>query len=93
MAQVLDLSSTFVHLSNAGSGYCLSAIHLYHGSAIRAVADGPPTACSVDLGCWLAAYSCRRIGSGPRCCWPLNADPLGSPMELANLATNGRPTR
>ena len=30
----------------------------------------------IDLGCNLAAYSVLRIGSGQRCCWPLNADPL-----------------
>jgi len=33
---------------------------------------------SIDLGCRLAAYFERRVGSGQRCCWPLNADPLGS---------------
>ena len=32
---------------------------------------------SIDLGCCLAAYLGDRVGSGRRCCWPLNADPLG----------------
>jgi len=32
---------------------------------------------SIDLGCRLAAYWVGGIGSGQRCCWPLNADPLG----------------
>ncbi len=29
----------------------------------------------------LAAYYVGRVGSGQRCCWPPNADPLGSTMS------------
>jgi hypothetical protein len=36
---------------------------------------------SIDLGCRLAAYWVGRVGSGQRCCWPLNADPLARPRE------------
>jgi hypothetical protein len=32
---------------------------------------------SIDLGRSLAAYFGGRFGSGQRCCWTLNADPLG----------------
>jgi uncharacterized protein (DUF2164 family) len=29
----------------------------------------------------LAPYSVLRVGAGQRCCWPLNADPLGGATE------------
>jgi hypothetical protein len=37
---------------------------------------------SIDLGCSLAAYCFGRDGTGQRCCWPLNADPLGRAEPL-----------
>jgi hypothetical protein len=39
---------------------------------------------SIDLGCRLAAYFESRIGSGQRCCWPLNAGPLGGADPVTN---------
>jgi GNAT superfamily N-acetyltransferase len=36
----------------------------------------------IDLGCCLAAYCVCRVGSGQRCCWPLNADPLGGVVSV-----------
>jgi hypothetical protein len=29
---------------------------------------------------------CGWVGSGQRCCWPLNADPLGGAVHLGELA-------
>jgi RimJ/RimL family protein N-acetyltransferase len=41
---------------------------------------------SVDLGCNLAAYFWGRVGSGQRCCWPLNADPLDGRCNEVGLS-------
>jgi len=38
----------------------------------------------IDLGCRRAAYSGGRVGIGQRCCWPLNADPLGGRAVMPN---------
>jgi hypothetical protein len=36
---------------------------------------------TIDLGCRLATYSGRKVGAGQRCCWLLNADPLGRILQ------------
>jgi len=41
---------------------------------------------SIDLGSHLAAYCLGRVGSGQRCCWPVNADPLGGGREKTPVA-------
>jgi len=62
-------------------------------AAQQGVAADQQQFASIDLGCRLAAYSCGRVGLGQRCCWPLNADPLGrnsscTSGESRNLSRN-----
>jgi hypothetical protein len=35
----------------------------------------------IDVACHLAAYLASRVGAGQRCCWSLNADPLGGECQ------------
>jgi hypothetical protein len=48
---------------------------VYAAAAQQAVAVGQQQLDSIDLAYRLAAYYVGRVGSGQRCCWPLNADP------------------
>jgi hypothetical protein len=49
---------------------------VYAAAAQQAVAADQQQRDSIDLAYRLAAYCVGMVGSGQRCCWPLNADPL-----------------
>jgi hypothetical protein len=60
-----------------GTGGAGEPMSSTRGAAQQAVAADQQQLVPIGLGCRLAAYLRTRSGSSQRCCWPLNADPLG----------------